>query len=90
MVLAKVLGNVVSTLKHPAYSGTKLMSVQPLRPNGEALGSSVVAVDSVGSGPGETVLVLQQGTAAAQVLGIDFPPIRSVIVGIVDQIDLAH
>lgn len=88
MILAKVLGNIVATLKHPTYTGTKLLSVQPIRPNGEAIGGSAVAVDSVGAGTGETVLVLRQGAAAAQVLGVDFPPIRSVIVGIVDQIEM--
>jgi ethanolamine utilization protein EutN len=87
MIIARVLGNVVSTIKHPAYGGTKLMSVQPIRPNGENLGSSTLAVDTIGAGAGETVLVLRQGAASAQVLGIDFPPIRSVIVGIVDSID---
>ncbi len=88
MLLANVIGSIVSTLKHPAYNQTKLMVVQPIRSDGRPDGASMLAVDSVGSGPGETVLVLRQGAAAAQVLGIDFPPIRSVIVGIVDRIDL--
>tara|TARA_Y100001001_G_C7718319_1_gene206061 strand:+ start:180 stop:452 length:273 start_codon:yes stop_codon:yes gene_type:complete len=86
MFLAQVLGSVVSTVKHQAYNGTKLMIVQPVTPQGTATEDSLLAVDTVGAGPGETVLVLRQGVAAAQILGIDRPPIRSVIVGIVDPV----
>lgn len=88
MFLARVLGNVVSTIKHPAYDGTKLMVVQRLAPDGRESGPSVLAVDSAGAGAGETVLVLQQGAAAAQVLNVELPPIRSVIVGIVDNVEI--
>ena len=87
MFLASVLGSIVSTVKHPAFDRTKLMVVQPLRPDRQEEGSSMLAVDTVGAGPGETVLVLRQGVAIAQVLGVDRPPIRSVIVGIVDRVD---
>ena len=87
MILARVLGNVVSTIKHPHYQNTKLMVIQPLTPNGQKDGPSCLAVDSVGAGPGETVLVLRLGAAAAQVVGIDLPAIRSVIAGVVDHID---
>ena len=86
MILARVLGSVVSTLKHPAYAAAKLMVVQPVHPDGNAGGDTLLAIDTVGAGAGETVLVLRQGVAAAQVLGVDRPPIRSVIVGIVDQV----
>ena len=86
MILARVLGSVVSTLKHPAYDDAKLMVVQPVQPDGNDGGDTLLAIDTVGAGAGETVLVLRQGVAAAQVLGVDRPPIRSVIVGIVDQV----
>ena len=86
MILARVLGSVVSTLKHPAYEAAKLMVIQPVQPDGSDRGNTLLAVDTAGAGAGETVLVLRQGVAAAQVLGVDRPPIRSVIVGIVDQI----
>jgi ethanolamine utilization protein EutN len=89
MFLARVVGNVVSTIKHESYAGTKLMLVQPITPEGEDDGDSLLAVDTVGAGVGERVVVLRQGIAAAQVLGIDRPPIRSVIAGIVDEIHLA-
>lgn len=87
MFLATVLGSVVSTVKHPAYAGTKLMVIQPIEPDGGASDPEMLAVDTVGAGAGETVLVLRQGAAAAQVLGVDLPPVRSVIVGIVDRVD---
>jgi ethanolamine utilization protein EutN len=87
MFLADVLGSVVSTIKHPAYQGTKVMLVQPVTADGRPDGSSMVAVDTVGAGPGERVLVLRQGAAAAQVLGVESPPVRSVIVGVVDRVD---
>ena len=90
MFLARVLGSIVSTIKHPAYHATRLMVVQPIRPNGEPDGSSMLAVDCIGSGKGETVLVLRQGAAAERFLNIDSPPIRSVIVGIVDEVELEN
>jgi microcompartment protein CcmK/EutM len=63
------------------------MVVQPIQADGRPDGSSMLAVDAAGAGTGETVLVLRQGAAAAQVLGVDLPPIRSIIVGIVDRVD---
>ena len=87
MFLARVLGSVVSTIKHPSYDGTKLMVVQPITPSGNDDGHSMLAVDTVGAGVGERVVVLRQGVAAAQVLGVSLPPIRSVIAGIVDSTD---
>jgi|SaaInl7_200m_RNA_FD_contig_81_424365_length_1031_multi_3_in_0_out_0_2 microcompartment protein CcmK/EutM len=88
MFIATVLGSVVSTIKHSAYDGTKLMVVKPVDPDGSSNEPDVLAVDTVGAGEGETVLVLRQGAAAAQVLGVDLPPVRSVIVGIVDTVSM--
>jgi ethanolamine utilization protein EutN len=90
MFLARVLGSVVSTIKHPDYKNTKLMVVQPLTPDGQNDGPSALAMDSVGVGTGETVLVLRQGAAAALVLNVKLPAVRSVIVGVVDQIHISH
>ncbi|MDA0709393.1 MAG: EutN/CcmL family microcompartment protein [bacterium] len=88
MFLARILGSIVSTIKHPDYNRTKLMIVQPITPDGQDDGPSAVAVDSVGVGKGETVLVLRQGAAAALVLNVKLPAVRSVIVGVVDQISV--
>lgn len=89
MFLARIVGTVTSTVKHESYANTKLMLVQPVSPEGEDAGDTLLAVDTVGAGVGETVIVLRQGVAAAQVLNVDRPPIRSVIAGIVDQIQMA-
>ena len=90
MFLARVVGTVTSTIKHEAYKSTKLMLVQPTSPDGEDVDDSVIAVDTVGAGVGDRVIVLRQGVAAAQVLGIDRPPIRSVIAGIVDTVHIKN
>ncbi|MFQ6096376.1 MAG: EutN/CcmL family microcompartment protein [Armatimonadota bacterium] len=88
MRLARVIGSVVSTIKHPAYQSTRLMIVEPigldLKPR---RGRTWIAVDAVGAGVGETVLTCEQGRSAAQVLRLPSrQPVRSVIVGIVDHI----
>lgn len=89
MRLARVLGTVVSTMKHPTYEGHKILLCQPLTPAGEATGSQVVAVDHVHAGVGDHVLVLTEGNGVRQLLGEDAGPIRSIVVGIVDAVELA-
>lgn len=88
MILCRVLGNVVSTIKHPSYEGKAVMVVQPLGQDGRTgLGAGFLAVDSVQSGPGDLVLVAREGNAARQILGRDSDPFHAVILGIVDDID---
>jgi microcompartment protein CcmK/EutM len=88
MFVAKVIGNVVSTIKHASLRGTKLLIVDKVGPSGQALGESLLAVDSVDAGVGDTVLVLDEGSSAALVTGLPNPPIRTVIVGVIDSIDI--
>jgi microcompartment protein CcmK/EutM len=84
-----VLGSVTATAKHPSYLGQRLMIVQPLDPRGADIGDTFLAVDRVQSGPGDRVVVLTEGTGARQLLGQgDIVPIRSLIVGIVDEVDV--
>ena len=66
MFLGRVIGTVVSTIKHPAYDDTKLMVVQPTDPDGSSHDAAIVAVDAVGAGVGEQVLVLRQGIAVGR------------------------
>ncbi len=87
MILAKVLGNVVATAHHPAYDGHKLMVYQPIDERGEPLGTSALAIDWVQAGPGDTVLVMREGNGVRQILAAGTPPIRSLIVAIVDAVD---
>jgi ethanolamine utilization protein EutN len=87
--LCRVKGNVVATVKHPTYQGHKVMIVQPVDPAGKDTGESFVAVDLVQAGPGDQVLVMQEGNGVRQILKVEKLPIRSVIIGIVDQVDLS-
>lgn len=90
MRLARVIGTVVSTVKHPAYVGQKLMLCQPLGPDGAARGAQMIAVDRAQAGPGDVVLVLTEGNGIRQLFGVSVLPIRSAIVGIVDAVELAE
>jgi ethanolamine utilization protein EutN len=88
MVLAKVVGNLVSTIKHRAYATKKIMMVQPVDMESKPYGSVMIAVDAVGAGDGELVVVTQEGKAAGEILGLPpQSPVRSVIVGIVDHLE---
>jgi ethanolamine utilization protein EutN len=87
--LCRVVGNVVATVKHPVYEGRSLMVVQPLDASGKDVGDSFLAVDNSQAGPGDRVLVLTEGTGVRQILDIGAEvPIRSLIVGIVDRVDV--
>lgn len=88
MRLCRVKGTVVSTAKHPVYTGLKLMVVQPLAETGEETGHSFLAVDRVQAGEGDVVLVNSEGNGARQLFGIEVLPVRSLIVGIVDRWDI--
>lgn len=90
MRLCRVIGNVVATVKHPMYAGRAMMIVQPIDPAGADTGSSFLALDNAQSGPGDRVVVLTEGTGVRQILQMGAQvPIRSLIVGIVDQVDVA-
>lgn len=89
MTLCRVLGNVVSTVKHPVYRGQRLLIVQPIDQAGADTGSSFLAVDRVQSGPGDRVLVMREGNGVRQLLDMGKQvPIRSLIVGVVDQVEI--
>jgi ethanolamine utilization protein EutN len=78
-----------AAVKHPAFAGKALFVVQPLDENGKDAGASFVAVDSVQAGVGDKVIVLTEGNGVRQILKQgDIVPIRSIIVGIVDQVSL--
>jgi ethanolamine utilization protein EutN len=86
--LCRVKGNIVATVKHPAYHARKLMIVQPLDEQRQDIGDSFIAVDLAQAGPGDTVLVMSEGNGVRQLLRDPKAPIRSVIVGIVDHVDV--
>jgi len=84
--LGRVVGTVVSTINAPAFDGRTLLLCDLLDPSGAPAGGYVIAVDSVGAGAGETVLLLDEGNSARQVLSAPGAPIRTVVVGIVDAV----
>lgn len=87
MILGRVCGTVVSTIEHPFYDGKKQLIVRAVTPDGAFDGDKyVIAVDIVGAGVGELVIVSDEGNSARQLLGVKDAPVRSVIVGIVDQV----
>lgn len=88
MKIAKITGTVVSTISFPFFDSKRLMICDLLTPEGDQGGGYTIAVDVVGAGVGETVLVLDEGNSARQIFGLDTGPIRAVIVGIVDEVDV--
>ena len=86
MILARVTGRITSTIHHPDMESQKLLVLDKLDPAGRPTGGYLIAVDSVGAGAGETVLVLDEGNGARQILGGADMPVRSVVVGIVDHL----
>ncbi len=89
MILGRVVGNIVATQKNTRYQGARVMLVQPINPDGTARGATMLALDSVDSGEGDTVIVVQEGWAASTAAtGEQGAAIDSAIVGIVDKIDL--
>ena len=86
MKLARVAGTVVSPISHPFFDGQRLLLCDLIDPDGDPSGGYLIAVDVVDAGVGERVLILDEGSSARQIHGIATGPIRSVIVGIVDEI----
>jgi len=87
MLLARVIGTVVATQKHRKFEGAKLLLVQPLNLDESARGVALLAVDGVGAGIGERVLVVLEGRAAGDAIGRKAAPVDAAIVGIVDVLD---
>lgn len=86
MKIAQVAGTVVSPISHPFFEGQRLLLCDLVDPDGTAASGYLIAVDVVGAGVGEQVLICDEGTSARQIFGISTGPIRSVIVGIIDEI----
>lgn len=89
MKLAEVIAPVVSTQKHPFYEGRKTLLVGIVDPEGRRVGDPFVAVDRVQAGTGDRVLLMQEGSSARAMHGVADAPVRSVIVGIVDSVQLS-
>lgn len=88
MILGRVVGQVVSTMKRPQFEGAKLLLVQPETPDGTARGHTLLAIDAVGAGVSERVIVVLEGRAAGEALGRKLSPVDAAILGIVDRVDV--
>jgi ethanolamine utilization protein EutN len=87
VLLAKVVGTVVATRKDPRLVSSKLLIARPMDPRGKAEGGYLVAVDTVDSGVGDTVLIVS-GSSARMASGLKDCPVDAAIVGVVDAIEL--
>jgi ethanolamine utilization protein EutN len=89
VILARVVGNVVATQKNERYSGARVMLCQPVTPEGDETGATLIALDSVDAGVGDVVLIVQEGwSASTAATGEQGAAIDSAIVGVVDSVDL--
>lgn len=80
MILGRVIGEIHATIKHPFYDGKRLLVIE------KDSGDSIIAADAVGAGADERVIVLDEGNGARQVFDSSDGPVRSVVVGIVDDV----
>lgn len=88
MLIARVIGELVATQKHPSHEGRKLLMVQPLNLDGSERGDAVVALDAVDAGVGDRVLLVTEGYSAMTSVGRPNSPIDMAVVGFIDHIDL--
>ena len=86
MQVALVLGHAHATVKHPSLAGKKLLLTQPLLADGRRPdGVPILAVDRLGAGPGDQVMLTSDGAAIRELFGVENSPIRWAVLGIVDQ-----
>jgi microcompartment protein CcmK/EutM len=88
MQIARVVGTVVATQKNKKFEGAKLLLVQPLNLDDTPRGAALLAVDGVGAGVHEKVLIVLEGRAAGEALGKKGAPVDAAIVGIIDQVSV--
>jgi len=89
MILCRVVGNAISTVKHPCFEGKIVLIVQPVKPDCHtAKGRSFLACDSVSAGVGDLVLAAREGNTARQILGCDTDPHHAVVLAVVDTVNV--
>jgi microcompartment protein CcmK/EutM len=88
MLIARVIGDLVATHKHPSHQGRKVLVVQPLNLDGSDRGDAVLALDAVDAGIGDRVLLATDGWAASSAVGRPQTPIDMAVIGFIDQIEL--
>jgi ethanolamine utilization protein EutN len=88
MLIARVIGEVVSTQKHASHADQKILLVQPLNLDGSDRGDAVVAMDAVDAGIGDRVLLVTEGFSAMTSVGRPTSPIDMAVIGVIDRIDM--
>jgi len=88
MILGKVCGTIHSTINHPFYESKRLLVVDKLDAYQKPTGKYLICIDVVDAGVGETVIMLDEGNGARQIVNDSTAPLRSIIVGIVDEVHL--
>jgi microcompartment protein CcmK/EutM len=88
MQIGRVIGTVVATQKHRTFEGAKLLLVQPLNVDDTPRGVAVLAIDGVGAGVDEKVLVVMEGRAAGEALGRKGAPVDAAVIGIIDSVTI--
>jgi ethanolamine utilization protein EutN len=89
MFVGRVTGEITATIQHPDYENRRLLVVDRLDESGKPTGGYLIAVAATDAGVGDRVLVLDEGTGARQILRSSTAPVRSVVVGVVDSVDVA-
>jgi microcompartment protein CcmK/EutM len=89
VILARVVGNCVSSVQHPSFDGRTVLVLQPVATDTHTpLGGEFMAVDAAQAGPGDLVLAAREGNTARQVLGAGDEPLHAVVIGVVDEVHL--
>ena len=88
MLIARVIGEIVATRKHPSHEGRKVLLVQPLNLDGSDRGDAVVALDAVDAGVGDRVLLATEGYSAMTSVGRPQSPIDMAVIGFIDHIEI--
>lgn len=88
MLIARVIGEVWATQKHPSHEGQKILYVQPLDLDGTEKGDPLLALDALDAGVGERVLVATEGFSAMTAVGRPNSPISTAVIGVIDTVDL--
>ncbi len=85
MLLAKIVGNAVATVKHPSMQGWRLLVVQAIKSNGQPDGDPYLAIDPIGAGSAQLVIISNDGRGTRQVVGNENSPIRWMVIGVCDD-----
>ena len=88
MLIARVVGELVATMKHSSHEGRKILLVQPLNLDGSDRGDAVVALDAVDAGVGDKVLLATEGFSAMTSVGRPNSPIDMAVIGFIDEVEI--